>query len=57
MPGTPCTFANTVRPKSSILADSARIITSYGPVTPSAIVTPAIAETALATMNGSDNKG
>ena len=38
MPGTPCTFANTVRPKSSILADSARIITSYGPVTPSAMV-------------------
>jgi hypothetical protein len=50
MPGTPCTFANTVRPKSSMLADSARMITSYGPVTPSAMVTPAMADTALATL-------
>jgi len=33
-----------------MLGDSARMITSYGPVTPSAIVTPEIADTALATL-------
>ena len=50
IPATACTFAKTVRPRSSMLADSARMITSYGPVTPSAIVTPAMAETAFATL-------
>ena len=33
-----------------MLGDSARMITSYGPVTPSAKVTPEIADTAVATL-------
>lgn len=50
MPGTAWTLFNTVRPSSSIFAASARMITSYGPVTDSAIVTPAIPPMAFVTL-------
>src|SRR3954471_13673435 len=40
MPSTPCTFATTILPSSSTFLASARTITSYGPVTSSAWVTP-----------------
>src|SRR6266511_2174429 len=40
MPSTDCTLATTSLPSSSTLRASARTITSYGPVTSSARVTP-----------------
>src|SRR3954464_475671 len=49
MPGTPCTFATTSLPSSSTLRASARTMTSYGPVTSSATVTPLISAIAAAT--------
>ena len=42
MPSTPCTCATTSLPSSSTLLASARTITSYGPVTSSACVTPSM---------------
>lgn len=51
IPGTACTLDKMTRPKSSIDGASARMITSYGPVTPSANVTPGIADTDLATLD------
>src|SRR5205807_10626287 len=49
MPGTFWTRATTSLPSSSTLRASARTITSYGPVTSSACVTPLMAATSLAT--------
>src|SRR6266511_2622320 len=49
MPSTAWTLATTSLPSSSTLRASARAITSYGPVTPSATCTPWIAPTVLAT--------
>jgi len=47
---TPITFANTLRPTTSMNEDADLIMTSYGPVTPAAIVAPAIADTAFAAL-------
>src|SRR4051812_2544825 len=49
MPSRFCTFDTTSLPRSSTLRASARTITSYGPVTSSAAVTPLIWATSLAT--------
>jgi D-alanine-D-alanine ligase len=49
IPGTPWIFATTSLPSSSTLRASLRTITSYGPVTSSAIVTPLSAAIAVAT--------
>src|SRR5664279_5590118 len=49
MPETLCTRATTSLPSSSTLLASARTITSYGPVTSSALVTPGNSAIALAT--------
>src|SRR4029079_14447834 len=49
MPSRFCTFETTSLPSSSTLRASARTITSYGPVTSSAMVTPLTWAMAVAT--------
>ena len=49
MPSIAWIRATTSFPRSSTLSASARTITSYGPVTSSALVTPTVSRTALAT--------
>ena len=49
MPSIICTRLTTILPSSSTVLDSARAITSYGPVTSSADTTPSIPATSLAT--------